>query len=266
MRNICVSFGENCLTDNILKRHGLKSFSTPYANCRSNIEYILQIERDRFSDLLNPEYLSWEYAGDKKVLRSSNYRKLQNFYDAMHMCGYEFTHYDVINNKAHRDAVQRRCDRLLNLGKDEDVFLNIFYYHRQNSNTDMYLLIDHLNELKEIYEARCKYAQVVMFQQIIVDDASMRRVEHHVINGIHIYSFFVMEIWAGPNQDVFWGYCDDDLIGQMLSSVIEITESEISMIEKNENDSNTNSRRKCGLGGFTNRLLPLIRKSKKRKS
>lgn len=266
MRNICVSFGENCLTDNILKRHGLKSFSTPYANCRSNIEYILQIERDRFSDFLNSEYLSWEYAGDKKVLRSSNYRKLQNFYDAMHMCGYEFTHYDVINNKAHRDAVQRRCDRLLNLGKDEDVFLNIFYFHRQNSNTDMYLLIDHLNELKEIYEARCKYAQVVMFQQIIVDDASLRRVEHHVINGIHIYSLFVMEIWAGSNQDIFWGRCDDDLISQMLSSVIEISESEIEKIENNETASNVNNSRKCGFDGSMNWLVRLIGESNKHKT
>ncbi len=199
MRNIFVSFGENCLTDHILKRHGLKSFSTPYANCRSNIEYILQLERDAFSDLINPEYLHWQEAGSLKVLRSSKYQDHQNYYDPAHMRGYEFTHYDVINNTAHREAVQRRCDRLLNLGCDEEIFLNIFYFHRQNLNTDMYLLIDHLNALKEIYEERCKNVQVVMFQQIIVNDLSLRRVEHRVINGIHVYSFLS---WISGQEEI----------------------------------------------------------------
>ena len=58
--NVCVSFGENCLTDDILKRHNLKSYSTPYSSSRSNIEYILQIEEDCFSDFLNPEYIEFQ--------------------------------------------------------------------------------------------------------------------------------------------------------------------------------------------------------------
>ena len=35
-----LSFGENCLTDNILSRYNIKSYSTPYSSARSNIEYI----------------------------------------------------------------------------------------------------------------------------------------------------------------------------------------------------------------------------------
>ncbi|MCQ2587766.1 MAG: papain-like cysteine peptidase [Treponema sp.] len=38
--------GENCLPDNILSRNDLKSFSSPFSYCRSNIEYILAFEKD----------------------------------------------------------------------------------------------------------------------------------------------------------------------------------------------------------------------------
>lgn len=54
---VIVSFGENCLTDNILSRNDLKSFSTPYSSGRSNIEYILAHEKEYFNDFLNSAYL-----------------------------------------------------------------------------------------------------------------------------------------------------------------------------------------------------------------
>ena len=56
-RNVVLSLGENCLPDDILRRNGLKSFSSPYASGRSNIEYVLSFENERFGDFLNPEYL-----------------------------------------------------------------------------------------------------------------------------------------------------------------------------------------------------------------
>lgn len=262
MRNVYISFGENCLTDNILKRNGLKSFSTPYANCRSNIEYVLQMERDGFSGLLNPENLQWATAGTSKVLRSTKYQTLQNFYDPAHMCGYEFTHYDVINNVAHRDAVQLRCDRLLNLGKEEEIFLNIFYFHRDHINTDMYMLIDHLNELKEIYEERCKYVRVILFQQIIVQDDALRRLEHRVINGIHVYSFFVRNKWGGTDPNLFWAQYDDDLITQMISSVVEVSKSETAQVEPKQNKLAMNSQTSRENAGILNKIRSWVKGSK----
>ena len=43
-----ISIGENCLADDILKRFNMKSFSSPYASSRSNIEYILAFENSEF--------------------------------------------------------------------------------------------------------------------------------------------------------------------------------------------------------------------------
>lgn len=42
---IWLSLGENCLSDNILSRHSLKSFSTPFSHARSNIDYALELEK-----------------------------------------------------------------------------------------------------------------------------------------------------------------------------------------------------------------------------
>lgn len=260
MRSVYISFGENCLTDNILKRNGLKSFSTPYGNCRSNVEYILQMERDGFADLLNPEYLQSVTNGASKAIRSTKYQTLRNFYEPFHMCGYEFTHYDVIDNPTHRETVQRRCDRLLNLGKDEELFLNIVYFHRPFANTDMYLLIDHLNELKKIYEARCKHVRVIMFQQIIVNDDSLRRLEHHVINGVHVYSFFVRNKWGGTDPNVLWARYDDDLIEQMIANMVESGKSEIAKIKQTKNQPDTDTGSGQEPASLMNRLRARMRK------
>ena len=55
-----------------------------------------------------------------------------------------------------------------------------------------------------------------MFTQIIVDSSKERHVEHLMNDGIHVYKFYVLNEWAGNNQDVFWARCDDDLIATMI--------------------------------------------------
>lgn len=62
-----VSIGENCLTDNILDRFNIKSFSTPYSHGRSNIEYAIHLESEKYQNLLNPEFLYYDYVGETKV-------------------------------------------------------------------------------------------------------------------------------------------------------------------------------------------------------
>ncbi len=63
-----------------------------------------------------------------------------------------------------------------------------------------------------------------------------------------------MDIWAGGNQDIFWGRCDDDLISQMLSSVVEFSESEIQKIEQSKKDSETREKKRPCLAGITDWL------------
>lgn len=183
-RKVYLSFGENCLTDDILKRHNIKSFSTPYSSGRSNIEYILQIERDRFADFLNPEYLFYADIEGEKVVRSRRYGNLRNTYNPMHMEGFEFTHHDVLGNNNAREKLARRARRMLRL---RNKTLNIFYHSRNCNGKDTRLLLAHLAELKQIYEKRCKRVNVIVFSQIVIDDIRYRRVECQRQNGIYIH-------------------------------------------------------------------------------
>ncbi len=64
-----VSFGENCLADDILSRYKLKSFSSPFAAGRLNIEYLLQIHYDNFRDFVNTEFLEYSFVDKTRVVR-----------------------------------------------------------------------------------------------------------------------------------------------------------------------------------------------------
>ncbi len=214
---IYLSFGENCLTDNILERYHLKSFSTPYSHGRSNIEYILQIERDRFRKFLNTDYLKYDYVDGKRVVRLTTYDHINNNYNAAHMNGFEFTHHDVLSQSQTRKKMYKRSMRMLHLKNRE---INIFYHNRMNPDTNEEMLISHLNELKQIYEKRCKSVNVYMFTQVLVNLSEQRHVEHSIQHGIHVFKFHVFNEWAGDNQDIFWARCDDDLIETMIDKLL----------------------------------------------
>lgn len=215
-KSIYLSFGENCLTDDILKRYNIKSFSTPYSSGRSNIEYILQIEKDRFKNFLNPEYLEYDKVDEKQVARLNTYTKLINKYNEYHMKGFEFTHHDVLGKLENRKKLQRRANRMLKLRNKE---INIFYHNRYNEFTNEDMLIDHLLELKALYEKRGKTVNVFMFSQVIINNAEDRKVDYYQIKGINIYKFHVLNIWQGTDQDIFWAKCDDDLIKKMIDNI-----------------------------------------------
>lgn len=213
---VYLSFGENCLTDNILNRYGIKSFTTPYSHGLSNIEYILQIEKDRYSNFFNPEYLDYNESGGKTVLRLTCYNKIENSYDNSCMNGFEFTHHDVKNNSSHREAFKRRVSSILNL-KNKHLF--IFYHHRYCLSTNLDKLLSDLYKLRILYLNRCNQADVIMFTQSIVENPSERKLEYRFINGVHVFVFYTLKIWRGSDLDVFWARSDDDLVQEMLKIV-----------------------------------------------
>lgn len=213
-KRLYLSFGENCLTDDILARYGIKSFSTPYSSGRSNIEYILQIEKDNFKDFLNPEFMKYYYLGKKRVVRLTKYDKIENQYDLLHVNGFEFTHRDVLNNLRDRKIFDKRVKRMLDFKNKE---VNIFYHSRCNANTNEDLLLEHLAELKKIYEKRCASVNIYMFTQIIVSDGIERKLVREYKNGINIYKFHVLNAWQGDDEDIFYARCDDDLIKLMIN-------------------------------------------------
>lgn len=214
--NVVLSFGENCLTDNILDRNGLKSFSSPYSSGRTNVEYILAFEREEFADLLNREYLVYEYAADKRVTRNKKYVATKNRYHEMCINGFEFTHHDVLGSKINGNKISKRCQRMLEL-KNKNIV--IVYHHRLCEETDESLLISHLAELADIYRARGNDVSVFMFGQVLVSEEKQRKAVRTVNRGIHVYKFHTLQEWAGENHDVFWARCDDDLLKTMVTDI-----------------------------------------------
>lgn len=215
-KNVYFSLGENCLSDSILARFGLKSFSSPYSFGRSNIEYLLNFEKESFVSFLDSDYLKYEYVDDRKVVRNKRYLRTENKYNPFCENGFEFTHHDVIKDKKERNRIRKRCRRLMKLRNKKIIML---YHHRFCTETDENLLVTHLSQFAELYEKRNNNVQIYCFSQVIVTDTSQRRVEHHSSFGIEIYKFFTLHEWAGNNEDIFWARCDDDLIKTMIDDM-----------------------------------------------
>lgn len=217
---IYLSFGENCLTDNILDRHKLKSFTTPFSHGRSNIEYILQLEKDSYKDFLNNDYLRYEETDDKMVVpRLKKYDQLLNSYNDMHMNGFEFTHHDVIKNENLKLKFQKRVTSLRKyIGKKKYIIL---YNHRISGLTNRAKLIADLQELKQIYSAEKKPAVVVLYRQQIIPDLSERKLEYQLEGDIHVFTFYTLDAWSGSDDEKFWARCDDDLVKKMIGKIKE---------------------------------------------
>lgn len=215
-RNVVFSIGENCLTDDLLSRNNLKSFSSPYSTGRSNIEYILAFEREEFRDLLNPQYLRYENDGEVKVVRNIKYVSVQNKYNLSVANGVEFTHHDVLGNDRVRSVIMNRCNRLKTLKNKHVVMV---YHHRRCDQTDLNALTKNLSELAEIYKERGNSVHIFLFTQILVSDQADRRVEKSTINGISVFLFYTGKEWMGGDKEIFFARCDDDLLKEMIEAI-----------------------------------------------
>ena len=215
---VYVSFGENCLTDDILDRHKLKSFSTPYSSMISNAEYILNIEQSDFNDFLNLEYLEYQKHkskgphNGKLVPCSTIYNKTKNEYLGDKNYGFEFTHHDVIGSKEIRDKIQQRVDRMVQL-RSKKKFI-IFYHHRKNEKTNIEILLKDLQKIQEIYSIGKYKAEIVFFTQNLISKKENRSFNYEKKYGIHCFFFQSILPWIGGND--FWAKKDDDLIKEMV--------------------------------------------------
>ncbi|ANI83148.1 DUF1796 family putative cysteine peptidase [Kosakonia oryzae] len=213
-----ISLGENCLPDDILRRHNRKSFSSIFSSGRSNIEYILQMEKDNYQNLLDKTYLQHFPDGDHSVVRSTYYKDCVGQYSERHMLGFEFTHHDPLGISADKQTFKRRIERQLAWrGNKNFVFL---YHHRVTANSDLALLREHLNELLSLYNAKGCECEVVLFYQNIVPQETQKRIDftpHH--SGLLEFACHTHEIWGGEDQDTFWARKDDRLFVEMFDTV-----------------------------------------------
>ena len=217
---IFISLGENCLTDDILHRHGVKSFSTPYSPCRSNIDYALALEFDGYKNFLNKNHLVLDVAGGKQVVRSSYIRECERIYDPLHMKGFEFTHHDVVNNDKHRQSFERKVNRLDQIRFKEDIVF--FYHHRRNKDTNLDCLREKIEKFLNFYRGDGNQVFAVLFYQT-VNQEECRGVNFLRKNMYFLeFNFMTHAMWGGNNPDLFWGRVDDDLIKEMMNISKEI--------------------------------------------
>ena len=212
-----LSLGENCLTDELLRRHGKKSFSTPYSHGRSNIDYALQLEMYGYDILLDNRLLEVADAFGDRVIRSKYITQSSPIFDSSHRMGFEMTHHDVIENADHRGSFLRKIERMKSIRGREDVVF--FYHHRVCSSTNLEILRRKLIDFKNIFSTKDTKCFVVLFYQTISNHDARRVIVSEKYNGLIECEFFTEERWAGRDPKIFWAQLDDDLIGEMMSSV-----------------------------------------------
>ena len=217
-RNIYASIGENCLTDAVLARHGVKSITTPYSHARSNLDYVLQLEANNYAKFLAPECLAYEKFGDLTVVRNRYYSKSDPIYQEIHRNGFEFTHHDVIANAAHRESYQRKVSRMQKYKGKKNFIL--FYHYRFCEEQDFERIAGKLIELQKFYAIKGKFCQINVFTQAIVPTKEQRGLQiRQPAPGINIFVMNTIEEWSGSDGDLFWAKNDDDLLKEMLETV-----------------------------------------------
>jgi hypothetical protein len=220
---VYVSLGENALTDDILKRHGLKSFTTPYSSGGGNIDYAIFLESIGYKGLLERENLKYDYTGNKKVVRSTIASNSDDIYDKSYMNGFEFAKNDVIGSDNDKYSFNGTIQQLLELrGGAQVVF---FYYHRINKNSNLESIFEKASKFLEFYSKKEQALMVIFVQKIIKDKTERKLTYKKVNNTIHFFEFCTEQVWGGNNPDIYWARVDDDLVKEMIQSSVGIVQS-----------------------------------------
>lgn len=207
-----LSLGENCLSDNILHRHGKKSFSTPYSHGRSNLDYAISLEKMNYSGLLDKENLKYDHVGKSSVVRSTLFNKSDDIFSYLHINGFEFTHHDILSSDKERESLQRKIQRLNKYRNNKRIVF--LYHHRICNNSNLDSLFQKGLEFLEFYK---KNSCLIIFSQKIVQSKDERKLHYKRIqDNIHFFQFDTMQLWEGDEEDILWAKIDDDLVKQMI--------------------------------------------------
>lgn len=217
-----LSLGENCLADDILKRYGLKSFSTPYSSCRSNIDYALQLEASLYDGLLDSQHLKYADAFGKRVVRSTRYLIAESIFDPSCRNGFEFTHHDPLESVDDLSSMQRKVERIQAIrGRRNIVFL---YHHRITKHTQLDQLVEKLAAYRSLYASDRADCVIALLRQRLVDNPANRRMTVNTpAEGIVDYCLDTTAAWSGNDPELLWARVDDDLIQQMIQDITKRT-------------------------------------------
>ena len=213
-----LSLGENCLSDIILNRHGLKSFTTIYSHGRSNIDNAIHLEQERHENLLNNACLYYDYVGKKKVVRNRCYAVSSEVFSELHRNGFEFTHHDVLSNVSARNNLYQKVHKLnYYRGKSNTVF---FYHYRACENSSLELIFEKVTQFARFYEVNGKTCEVIVLTQELIDQKEKKRlINIKYSDYIQAFIFKSHHIWEGDNHKHFRALVDDDLIKLMMEEL-----------------------------------------------
>ncbi|MFI2829467.1 DUF1796 family putative cysteine peptidase [Klebsiella aerogenes] len=217
-KTVWLSLGENCLPDDILNRFHLKSYSSPFASCRSNIDYIISMHENNYNGLLDIKNSINGVILGKNVLRSSIYNKCHPVYHDLHINGFEFTHHNWAVNKNIKSSLQRRIDRFKkDIGTKNIILL---YHHRKTNKSDIEYIIKRLSEFSNKLTTNGMECTIALFYQELVQCRKDRKlIKRYPSDNVYEYEFRTQNTWEGDDEKIFWGKIDDDLIKNMIFDI-----------------------------------------------
>ena len=213
-----LSLGENGLADEILQRHGRKSFNTPYSFCRSNVDHALQLERDGYEQLLDPTQLTAVEVKGQRVVRSRSVVACAPVFSAEHSRGFEFTHHDPGTSEQDRQTLRRRIDRLNKIRCKQDIVF--LYHHQQHARSCPDLVREKLALFAGLYRSVRARCHVVMFHQAIAPTPKDRHLHMAgATEGVFDFAVHSLKPWNDHDPSGFGAREDDDLLKALFGRV-----------------------------------------------
>jgi|JI6StandDraft_1071083.scaffolds.fasta_scaffold10490_2 hypothetical protein len=209
-----VSLGENCLPDDVLSFLGKKMESYPFGSGRFNIEYIIEVVRSDFRELLNPEHLEIGTTDKKSVVRNTKVMRSYDIYSDTVTKGFEFTHHFVLD-EIPRKSFERKIKRFLKAltNKQDLIFI---YHYRYNPKMQPHRIVELLVQFQNLLEQKFgkKFKCILWYQNLQSDK---RQVLISKNSGILIGEFHTKDEWEG--DDLWNGSADRDLFKAFFENV-----------------------------------------------
>lgn len=212
------SLGENCLGQGVLDRKGMTSVVSPFSWGRINIDYVLDVIREDFVDLLNPDYLEHRMVFQKPTAKNLKYQCESGVFIEPMASGFEFTHHDVIESEEARHSMQRKIERLKESLASPQYETVLVYHHRPVGPKSIPHVVSKTESLIDLLRERRgqnNISGLLIFQSMVTEDND-RKVSVSQNGKLIRAEFFTKQMWTGADTDVFWGRVDDDLFDQMF--------------------------------------------------
>jgi lipopolysaccharide biosynthesis glycosyltransferase len=217
---VFISLGENGLADNIFKRHNLKSFSTPYSDSRSNMDYAIYLESTSYKDLLDTEKMKYDSVGKVKIIRSTSITKADNIYSESPAKGFGI-YRDIISSTKDKEALKTAIQTMSEL-KNINEKIVFFYHYRVNNNFNLKSIFQKADEFLKFHSKKNKPFMIIFSQKIISNKFDRKIIYKKITPNIHFFEFHTKQAWSGDNPDLFLAKIDDDLIKEMIENVKNI--------------------------------------------